>query len=242
MSRKAQAISTALHVLFILFLLIWSINPDVMPRPAEIVKIFSPRPLTTPSGGSGMRQPAPPRRGAVPLRTTRVFLMPLIQRSTDQPQLMLPAAIDAPPRIQTQAAVIGLPDGMGNLSAGPGGPFGIGTGKGSVPGNGSGDHFGDGGDGLYTPGHGVSMPVPVKMVEPEYSEMGRKSRVSGSVLVYAEIDRNGRPRNLRVLRGLGVGLDEKAMAAVSEWLFRPGTKDGRAVAVRATFEVNFRLL
>jgi protein TonB len=244
MSRSAQAISTALHVLFILFLLIWSINPDAIPKPSEIVHIFSPKPLTAPSGGSGMRQPEPPRKGAVPLKTTRVFITPFIQNTEYQPKLMLPPAIDAPPEMNAQPIAIGLPDGLGNLSGGPGGPYGIGTGTGGAPGNGSGNHSGDGNsDGPYLAGRGgVSLPVPLRTVEPEYSEAGRKARLSGSVLVAADIDTEGHPRNVKIIRGMGLGLDEKALEAVAQWLFKPGMKDGKPVPVRATFEINFRLL
>ena len=194
MSRSAQAVSTALHVLFIVFLLMWSINPDVVPKPSEIVRIFAPRRLAAPSGGSGMRQPEPPRKGTPPQKASRAFVTPLIQRTDNVPKLMLPAAIDAPPEMNPATVSIGLPDGMGNLSAGPGGPFGIGRGNGGAPGNGSGDHRGDGDeDGVYAAGvHGVSLPVPLHTVEPEYSEAGRKARLSGSVLVVAEIDTGGR--------------------------------------------------
>jgi len=244
MSRTAQAVSTALHVLFILFLLVWSINPDVVPKPSEIVHIFSPRPLTAPSGGSGMRQPEPPRKGSLPLKTTRVFVTPLIQETNYQPKLMVAPAIDAPPEMNPQTTVIGLPDGFGNLSGGPGGPYGIGGGTGDAPGNGSGGHVGDGNsDGPYVAGRGgVSLPVPLRTVEPEYSEAGRKARLSGSVLVAAEIDTSGRPRNVKIIRGMGLGLDEKALEAIAQWLFKPGMKDGKPVPVRATFEINFRLL
>ena len=56
------------------------------------------------------------------------------------------------------------------------------------------------------------------------------------------IDSTGKPTNLKVLRPLGLGLDEKAIEAVQKWRFRPGTKEGKPVAVYATIEVNFRLL
>jgi len=52
----------------------------------------------------------------------------------------------------------------------------------------------------------------------------------------------GRPRNLRLSRSLGQGLDEKALDAVSQWLFWPGTKNGRPVTVSALIEVTFHLL
>jgi protein TonB len=96
---------------------------------------------------------------------------------------------------------------------------------------------------VYSAGRGgVSLPVPLHTVEPEYSDAGRKARLSGSVLVAAEIDAAGHPRNVRIIRGMGLGLDEKALDAVAQWLFKPGMKDGKPVPVRATFEINFRLL
>jgi len=79
-------------------------------------------------------------------------------------------------------------------------------------------------------------------VEPEYSEEARRAKYQGVVVLYAEIGRDGRARNLRVTRSLGLGLDEKAIEAVAKWRFRPGYKDGRPVTVAATIEVNFRLL
>jgi protein TonB len=56
------------------------------------------------------------------------------------------------------------------------------------------------------------------------------------------VDDKGMPRNIRVVRPLGLGLDEKAIEAVQKWRFRPAMKDGHAVNVEATVEVNFRLL
>jgi TonB family protein len=91
-------------------------------------------------------------------------------------------------------------------------------------------------------GGGVSAPALLYKVEPEYSEEARKAKYQGTVTLYVEVDPNGQARNIRVVRSLGLGLDEKAIEAVMKWKFRPGTKDGRPVAVAATIEVNFRLL
>jgi TonB family protein len=55
------------------------------------------------------------------------------------------------------------------------------------------------------------------------------------------VDRAGHPRNFKVIQGLGYGLDEKAIEAVSQWKFRPGMKDGQTVNVAATINVSFRL-
>jgi TonB family protein len=95
---------------------------------------------------------------------------------------------------------------------------------------------------VYRIGGGVSDPVPIFKPEPEYSEEARKAKFQGSVLLSIVIDENGKTRDVRVLRPLGLGLDEKAIEAVLKWRFRPSQKDGRPVAVTANVEVNFRLL
>jgi TonB family protein len=62
------------------------------------------------------------------------------------------------------------------------------------------------------------------------------------VVLYIEVDVTGHATNIRVQRSLGMGLDEKAVEAVKKWLFVPGKQNGKAAAVPATVEVNFRLL
>ena len=79
-------------------------------------------------------------------------------------------------------------------------------------------------------------------VDPSYSKLARTAGYSGTVLVQIVVASTGLPRNIRVVRGLGLGLDEKAIEAVSQWTFRPGMKDGKPVNVMATIEVNFRLM
>jgi TonB family protein len=128
---------------------------------------------------------------------------------------------------------------------GTGGGIGNGTGTGIGPGKGPGYGPGEGGGfggGVFRVGGGVSAPVAIHRVEPEYSEEARKAKFQGTVVLSIVIDEQGVPRNFRVVRPLGLGLDEKAIEAVQKWRFRPGQKEGRAVAVIATVEVNFRLL
>ena len=62
------------------------------------------------------------------------------------------------------------------------------------------------------------------------------------MVLYVQVDPSGKAINMKVLRSLGLGLDEKAMEAVKQWKFKPGYKDGKPVTVEAQIEVNFRLL
>jgi len=96
--------------------------------------------------------------------------------------------------------------------------------------------------GVYRVGNGVTGPRLLYKVEPDYSQEARDAKYQGTVLVYVEITPDGRATNMQVVRGLGMGLDEKAIEAISKWKFAPGTKDGVPVPVAATIEVNFRLL
>jgi protein TonB len=75
-----------------------------------------------------------------------------------------------------------------------------------------------------------------------YSEEGRKARVQGVVVLAAEIDANGRTGKIRVVQPLGLGLDERAIAAAALWRFHPATSDGQPVPYPVTIEINFRLL
>ena len=96
------------------------------------------------------------------------------------------------------------------------------------------------GSGAFRVGGGVTPPVLVSKVEPVFSDEARAAKVDGTVVLYTEVGSDGAARNIRVLRGLGYGLDEKAIEAVQQWRFQPGMRDGQPVTVAATIEVNFR--
>lgn len=86
------------------------------------------------------------------------------------------------------------------------------------------------------------QPELVERTEPEYTEEAFIGRTQGSVGIHVEIDAEGVPRNLRVVRPLGLGLDEQALTALKQWRFRPARKDGANVACRVIYEINFSLL
>jgi TonB family protein len=96
--------------------------------------------------------------------------------------------------------------------------------------------------GVLRMGSGIQVPRLVRKEEPQYSEEARAAKLQGTVVLQVVIGTDGRARDARVLRELGLGLDENAIEAISQWEFKPGTKDGEPVPVAATIEVNFRLL
>jgi len=124
----------------------------------------------------------------------------------------------------------------GGIGSGPGG--GVGSGQG--PGVGEGRGGGIGG-GVFRVGGGVSAPRAIYFPDPEFSEEARKAKYQGSVVLSAIIGPDGRPHNLRVVRSLGMGLDEKATEAVTRWRFEPARKGSQPVAVEVNIEVAFRL-
>jgi TonB family protein len=89
---------------------------------------------------------------------------------------------------------------------------------------------------------GEGYPRLVSKVDPEYSEQARRLALRGTVLLRTVIDENGMPTQIGVIRGLGSGLDEKAIECVKQWRFRPAVKkDGHPTPVDVSLEVNFGL-
>jgi TonB family protein len=97
-------------------------------------------------------------------------------------------------------------------------------------------------EGVYRIGGNVTAPSVLHKIEPEYSEEARIAKLAGTVVVGGEIGPDGLAHNIRILRGLGLGLDQKAIEAIQQWRFKPGLKDGDPVSVMVNIEVNFRLL
>jgi len=89
---------------------------------------------------------------------------------------------------------------------------------------------------------GVTPPVLIRKTEPEYSEEARKAKYQGTVTLSVEVEASGQVTNAKVVRSLGLGLDEKAVQAVKNWKFRPGMQNLRPVAMEVQVQVSFRLL
>jgi periplasmic protein TonB len=86
-----------------------------------------------------------------------------------------------------------------------------------------------------------TQPRLIRKVEPQYSEQARKDKIEGTVTLKAVVAADGHPTDIKVLKSLDPELDQNAIAAVKEYLFKPATKNGEPVAVFATVEVPFRL-
>jgi periplasmic protein TonB len=128
--------------------------------------------------------------------------------------------------------------GSGNGGgAGTGG--GTGTGEGTGPGIGPGSGGGTGG-GPYRPGSGIVAPDLVHEVKPDYTEEARRRGISGEVLLEIVVRSDGRVGNVRLLQGLGAGLDERAVDAVRQWRFTPARRLGTPVDVLVEVAVEFR--
>jgi len=84
-------------------------------------------------------------------------------------------------------------------------------------------------------------PKTLHSVEAEFSDTARKKKINGVVVVTLLIDPKGRPLDEHVLRGIGYGLDENALRAVSQYLFKPATVDGIPVPQRISIEISYRI-
>jgi TonB family protein len=205
-------------------------------------------------GGGGDRSLLPATRGRLPKAESRQFTPPVAVTANFEPKLLLdPALILKPDLAPPPVNVTDLGDpfgGLGPKSNGPGSGGGIGVGRngGVGPGSGPGTGPGSGGERGGGPvsgrflGDGGTPPVLIYKVEPEFSEEARQAKYQGVVILVGEVDTTGRLTNVRILHGLGLGLDEKAIAAVRRWRFRPGYREGKPIITTATIEVNFHLL
>jgi TonB family protein len=96
---------------------------------------------------------------------------------------------------------------------------------------------------IYTPGDGVSLPQPTKQVKAEYTPEATQNRIEGKVGLDTVVLANGTVGDVKVTESLDTvhGLDKNAVAAMKQWEFKPGMKDGKAVAVRVHVIINFTL-
>jgi TonB family protein len=203
-------------------------------------------------GGGGDHSIIDPTKGKLPKLEKNPVVPPQVQ-TVDKPIIPMEAAINVQKELTLPDNPM-LPNiGMKNsvnvqlASNGQGSGSGMGTGSGGGLGSGNGNGYGPGeggnaGGGLYRVGGGVSVPVVLNDVQAEFSDEARRAKYQGVCIVSIIVDTQGNPQNPRVVRTLGMGLDEKALEAVRKYKFKPAMKDGKTpVPVMVNIEINFRL-
>jgi protein TonB len=134
----------------------------------------------------------------------------------------------------------------GRDSKGPGSHGGVGSGQGTGNGEGLGSGIGDGegggtGGGPYRPGSGIEAPRLLREVRADYTEEARQRGLSGDVVLEIIVRRDGSVGDVRILQGLGAGLNDRAVQAVRQWKFAPARRQGVPVDVIVEVAVEFKL-
>jgi protein TonB len=96
---------------------------------------------------------------------------------------------------------------------------------------------------VYTPGDGVTLPQVVKQVSAHYTSEAMRQMIEGEVVLEVVVKPDGDVGDVKVKQSLDAvyGLDEEALKAMKQWQFKPGTKNGEAVAVRVDVKMRFTL-
>ncbi len=262
---KGAVGSTAVHIVALALIIVGTIVakrlvPEIV-KPKETVELIAPSdmPALAPSktlsgggGGGGDRDKLQASQGRLPRQSMEQFTPPVVVVRNEHPKLPMEPTVVIPPQVHiAQPDLPNLGDPLSHMPAsvpsnGTGSGGGIGSGNGGGVGSGEGPGFGPGhgggtGGGAFRVGGGVSAPKAIYSPDPEYSEEARKAKFQGTCVLWLVVGPDGRPRDIRVQRTLGLGLDEKAIEAVKTWRFDPALKDGKPVAVQINVEVSFRL-
>jgi protein TonB len=237
--------------------LLWLFHLTVQ-VPAKLEKfnstpiVLSPAPLMKVGtragggGGGGEASKLKASAGSPPKATMEQQLAPPVVVAQQKSKLMVTPTVvadmkipqtnqvgDPLSKLMTPSSGTGVTSGIGNGSGG-----GVGSGDRRGLGPGSGANFGGG---VFHVGNGISAPVPTYAPDPDYSDEARKVKHQGTVILNVIVGTDGRVHNPKVVRSLGMGLDEKAIEKVQIWKFDPAKKDGRPVAVEVNVEVSFNL-
>jgi len=230
---RERVVSVAIHIAIIAILLLpfWSpVRPALKTEQVEVFPtLMAPGPSLPKrqhlAGGGApiVHKLAAPK--LLPVDAPKPMVAPPIKLipPTAEPNLNIPSFGD-PGRIAGPPG-----NSAGHSGAGPGG-------AGNDP-NGGGNCV----TGPCATGGDVTEPVPLYEPDPQYSDAARKAKFQGTVVVEVVIGSDGHVYNPRIVQPLGLGLDQKAIAAVMLWRFEPAKRHGQPVQVAANIEVNFRL-
>ena len=249
-SPTSTAIAVGVHVI-VIALIAWLVAKGVKMAAPQVTRIVTPidLPVTPPKappkatvmgGGGGQRGPTPVTKGTPP-KFAEHQIVPPSKPPIQEPKIAIQPTVEVQKDVKMASSIpqVGVPNSpLVGMSMGNGSGTGLGSGSGSGIGPGSG---GNTGGGVRKIGGGVSAPQLIFQVEPEFSEEARKAKVAGNVLVTLIVDTSGHPQRVRVLRGIGMGLDEKAIEAVKQYRFKPAMEGGKPVPVEVNIDVNFQI-
>lgn len=249
-SPTSTAIAVGLHIV-VIALIAWLVAKGVKMSAPQVTRVVTPidLPITPPKapakatmmgGGGGQRGPTPVTKGTPP-KFAEHQIVPPKAPPIQEPKIAIQPTVEVQKDVKMASSIpqVGVPNSpLVGMSMGNGSGTGLGSGNGSGIGPGSG---GNTGGGIRRIGGGVSAPQLIFQVEPEFSEEARKAKVAGNVLVTLVVDTNGKPQRVRVLRGIGMGLDEKAIEAVRQYRFKPAMAGGTPVMVEVNIDVNFQI-
>lgn len=260
--RTSTVISFILH-LCVLAAIVWfalEVHTHIVaPKQVAVVPIqIQPYiPITAPApktmgggGGGGAKEGVPPVKGHLP-PVVKTPSVPIQELQVDHPKLAAAPAVHLPQPVKflnnklpnlgdTQSPQIAL----SSQGSGSGGGFGqtsgggIGSGQGSGVGVGSGGGYGGG---VMSVGGGVSAPQILHKVDPELTPAARQADFQGTVAVQLIVDPDGNPENIHLVHPAGMGLDQRVLAAVRQYRFKPAMYQGHPVAVPLVIEVSFHL-
>ena len=253
---RVQALSVVVHVVVLVFLILPFLPEIFSPATTKasnsnmnVTQISPYLPKLAPAakkagGGGGQHDIAPVQRGQAPKFSYTQFSKPLA-KPPDNPKLpVTPTLLGNPalnvPNITAQNWGDPLSKVLGSDSLGQGNGTGIGNGNGAGLGPGEGYNTGGGYPNAGTGGYG--SPTCLYCPSPAFSDEAVKAKYQGVVELLAVITADGRATDIKVAKGLGLGLDEKAVEAVRNWRFKAALgPDGKPTAVRQLIEVTFHL-
>ena len=200
-----------------------------------------PRPITTRPPDPDPKKIPPPVR---PQPVARPVEPPPAPAPAPLPQVVAPVAT-APADTRDRAGTLADAQSESD-SHGSGSGSGVGTGQGTGVGEGTGAGIGPGsgggtGGGPYRPGSGITAPGLLREVRPDYTEEARRRGVEGDVVLEIVVRSDGTVGDIKVLQGLGGGLDQRAIEAVRQWRFSPARRFGTPVDVMVEVAVEFKL-
>ena len=260
-SLHAVAVATILFIASLGFAVADERTESIKDEPIRLVFLATPGPGGG-GGGGGLKFKTPPpkaqRKGIekisspIPARTLPPPMRPTPQppeppkplEAKQLPPVMAPIVAKQAEPQEREGVLAKAPEVPPSQGSGAGG--GVGSGRGTGIGEGDGAGIGDGsgggtGGGPFRPGSGVEPPRLLREVKADYTDEARRANITGEVELEIVVRSNGTVGDVKVLRGLLGGLNDRAVQAVRQWRFSPGRMKGVAVDVVVQVGVEFRL-